>query len=342
MLLLVALACKPDLPVALPVHTEGGVVQALVRFADTPLFAPAVVEVGLWGPRFATDGLVPAQAEVEGNGLWLYFPLRTPSAEGTAALRLEGDTLALPLGARAGEFEQRLPLRAGDLDPAAIQAADAAGQEAVDDRAAAFARGDYQLRDAKGAMVGALHLGGDSTVTFVHPRFITTDGQPQRAAVSVDGADLLLRFAVEPSLQGERGLLRVNLAAGLAVLPVGPAPDPQDILFSLVEGAADPVALAETAATVAERALVDETLWLSERLPRLAMALRRADGSCATIDEIDPAWKMSFSGYTVTPEVVPGGCAVGVQPVVAQHGRRLAAWSDFDGPLMAGVAGDGP
>jgi hypothetical protein len=317
------LACAPSLPVALPAAVVGEDLLAIVRFADTYPWEPAVVEVGLWGPRYATDGIVAAQAEVEGEALWLYLPLRTPVGEGTAALRLDRDGLRLPLGARPGGVERRWPL-AEALPEDALQAeAQARAEAGVDAATAAWQAGGFSLFDEGGALVGALQMGLHPTLALWSPRFATPEGAPQALRIEVDGADLLLRTPIEPSLGGEGALLRLNPAAGLAVLPAGPTPDPQDLVFRVEAGLPSPAAQQAAWLGASTRAKEAEAAWAAAQLPRLSEALRGPDRGCLPIEALDPAWTLLLRGYQLTVAATSAGCVVRLWPEVVQHGRQM-------------------
>lgn len=317
------LACAPSLPVPLPSAVVGEDLLAIVRFADTYPWEPAVVEVGLWGPRYATDGIVAAQAEVEGEALWLYLPLRTPVGEGTAALRLDRDGLRLPLGARPGEFERRWPLVEALPDEAQQAEAQARSEASLDAATAAWQAGGFSLFDEGGARVGALQMGLHPSLALWSPRFATPEGAPQALRIDVDGADLLLRTPIEPSLGGEGALLRLSPAAGLAVLPAGPSPDPQDLVLRVEPGLPSPAEQAAAWSFAQARAQEAESAWAAAQLPRLSEALRGPNGGCGAIEALDPAWTLLLRGYQHTLTATPAGCAVRLWPEIVQHGRQM-------------------
>ena len=89
--------------------------------------------IGLWGPRWGTDGLVSVELEQESEGVWwAHFPVQIGLGTAMAALRLEGGAAQMPLGARPGEFSLDLRRREGALDPAVLHEAQAATSVALD------------------------------------------------------------------------------------------------------------------------------------------------------------------------------------------------------------------
>ena len=286
----------------------------------------ARTRVGLWGPTWGTPGVVTAEVEEgEGGLFWLTFPLLTGLGEGMASMRLQGSEVVLPLGGRAGEFDAVLVARPPDAGghPATRRAElDAGLAERLDAEQAAWALGTFQLRDGE-QLVGEIQLRGEEPPWVrVYDAFWLTP-EPVVAQMASDGGDLLLSFPVEPQLEGELGLLRVNVASRAVVVPQDLRPHPGDRRLELVPGVVQAperdqaIDAARGGADAAEEAL------LRERVPLLAAAAGRADGGCRGLDELDPAWSLLLRGYEVQILAEDSGCTVVIEPEAAQHHRRF-------------------
>jgi hypothetical protein len=298
------------------------------------------VRVGVWGEGWGTPGVVTASVEQSESGLfWLSFPIETGLGEGEGALRLQGTDARVPLGGRAGEHEAVLTATPGPL-PADLGAAKiAAFRPRIQAEQAAWALGSFRLEEG-GVLVGEVQLRGDEKPwvrvydhTWLTPR-------PEWAEVGSDGGDLLLGFAVEPQLAEERGLLRINVARKIAVVPQDRLPTPHDRQLDLVAGTVSPDERESRLVAAVDQALQTEEAWLSEQLPGLAVAALGADGACATPDEVDPAWGLLLRGYEIQIVLERGGCVVGVEPELAQHNRRWKGRIGSDGIIEGGPVFD--
>ena len=260
--------------------------------------------------------------------LWVEFPVQTGLGEGTMALRLQGEEIRLPLGARSGEFDltlQRDPEPPGD-DEIAAAAAQAAA--AVERERAAWAAGAFLLKDRR-ETVGEVRFHGaeGAAMVSVHDTTWLTP-EPATARRLDDGGDVLLSFPVEPSLEGEDGLLRVNLLTRSVVVPSGPVPDKAvDRRLGLVPGRL--TAEARQAAVEAAVAATDaaERELLEEQAGALAEVAAERGGGCTSLAELGEPWTNLLAGYEVEIVTAEGGggagCAVRLAPVVSQHRRRF-------------------
>ncbi len=279
------------------------------------------VRVGLWGERFGTRGFTLADAVPDSDGsTWLHFRVETGLGEAIAALRVEGNGAVLPLGARAGELELHLSrVGEGAFDRTGLSERTEA---AVAEEQALWADGAFVVRFGL-EPVGEIQFRGDSPpiVSVADAWWLTP--RPVEASLSAEGAELVITFDVEPSFQGEGAQLRVNVPARTAVAPLGPVPVPEERRFTL-----EPGRLSDSDRTQIIRAARSEADALERRYVedmgrRLAAAASLADGGCTNWGELEADWGVMFPGYEVEVRSSPDGCAVGVEPVRVQHGRRF-------------------
>ena len=300
----------------------GEAVSGQIRPMSTGCGADGV-QVGLWGPTFGTDGMVSAQVsqETEDGPLWLSFPLQTGVGEGVAALRIQGADIQLPLGARSGEFDLVLEHQEAQLPAEEIAAqSDAAAQRLVAEQAL-WRAGDFLLMDGE-SVVGTVRLRGEEPpMVSVHDITWLTP-QPVIASRADDGGDLLLAFPVEPTLEDEEALIRINVVSREVVVPSQATPAPIDRRLRL-----EPGVLSEeerAAAVLAAAAAADdaERAWLEEAVPGLARLARRS-GGCAEWGDMPEEWRLMLAGYEVEIQEATGGCSIEIVPEWSQHRRRF-------------------
>ncbi len=347
-LLLLGLAgCAPPPPSGLPAAgrhpltvpgtaaTESAAAGQLVVGADWR--GRPTAKLRLVGPTWMTPGLVTARIESGELGgapvSWLHFPLRTAVGEAEAVLRVQGASALLPLGARPGEHEVALRIGpAGALPPV-----DAGPTEArLADLAAAWGLGRFRLLapgagpDATEGLVGEVLLQGElpPLVAVYDGLWLSPGPVPVPALREDQGGDMVLGFPVEPALQGEQGLLRVNVPTQTVTVPLGPTPDPQERQLILAPGEVSDEERAIARARARRAADLAEQAWLEEVGPRLAAALQAPEGGgCRPLDSLGPDWGLVTAGYELTTTVAPegAGCVLWIEPVVEQHRRRLRA-----------------
>ncbi len=278
--------------------------------------------IGLWGPRWGTQGMVAAEIQQESEGVWwAHFPVRIGMGTAMAALRLEGGAAQMPLGARPGEFSLNLRRTEGTLDPAVLRAAQATTTAALQKEQTAWREGVFLLREA-GATVGEIRFRGDRPpLVAVYDSWWLTPA-PVPADVVSEGADMVLRFSVEPTLQGEDAELRINVPLREVVAPIGEVPVKEERRFELVPGGVSDeerlraVVQARTSADTREAALVRE---LGMKVSRAA----KTPTGCRSLAELDPAFSLLFTGYQVQIRRMDETCVVEVEPSRIQHGRRF-------------------
>ncbi len=317
---LMMLACQRTAPLIASRQTLAGEGVVAVLEPGGSGCGRAAQRVGVWGPDWGTDGLVAAAGAIDGDVQWLVFPIQTGVGEAEAALRMQGEDVRLPLGARPGEFA--IPLHATPLTDEALAAhADraAAQRELI---AESWRKGRFLLMDGE-EVVGEIALRGEEPpMVSVHDITWLTP-EPVVAARLDDGGDLLLEFPVEPALEDESGLLRVNVLSRQVSVPVGAVPSAMDRLLRLEPGALTEAERQRAVQAAIEQSDAMEAAWLREQLAILARQSRTAEG-CRPIEEAGEAWAMVLAGYIA--RVVPEGegCAVEVTPEIVQHRRRFS------------------
>ena len=300
-----------------PIALEGDGDQAVVR-TEWGWQGPTT-RVGMWAARFGTDGEVLADVEQDPDGsTWLYFAVQTGLGEAVSALRVEGDSGVLPLGERPGE--DVLHLRRTAVDEERLAAARVASTSGLQSSRRAWGDGAFLLQQGA-RTVGEIRFRGDAPpLVGVYDEWWLTP-RPVEASVVARGAELVLGFGVEPSLQGEGGLLRVNVPLETAVAPIGEVPVAEERRFSLVPGHLDEEARAQAIRESITSADGLEDVLVREHAVRLGRAAQRGDG-CAAWDEIRADWDVIFAGYELSIDAVQDGCAVNIETSRRQHGRR--------------------
>lgn len=336
--LLTAAACAPVGPLpagSVALHADG--VEGFVEVVPAAGCEPGRARVGLWGDRWGTPGVVTATVEEPEPGLlWLTFPLETGLGEGEGALRLQGGQAWVPLGGRPGEHDATLRVTPAAPPADGGAAWDRAFRERIRAEQDAWAVGTFRLED-HGALVGEVQLRGEEPpwVRVYDQSWWTAN--PTLADLGSDGGDLLLAFDVEPRLEEERALLRVNVARRSVVVPQDTHPTPDDRRLDLVPGTTPPDEREARMEWARRAAAAAESAWVAESLPALAAAAARPGGDCATLETLDPIWGLLLRGYAVEISAEGGRCVVGIEPEIAQHNRRWQGRVGPEGVLDGGL-----
>jgi hypothetical protein len=156
-----------------------------------------------------------------------------------------------------------------------------------------------------------------------------TDG-PVVAASRDDGGDVSLVFPVEPSLNGEEGELRINVATSAVVVPSGARPNAADRVLRLSVGTVDETTERALRGAAIAQANERERGVVEAWGPQLADVLT-GDGLCLETTTLDKEWSVLLRGYVVTPMWKEAGCQVAVRPKREQHGRRFRGTFASDG-----------
>lgn len=278
--------------------------------------------IGLWGATWGTAGHVPVEATEEDGVLWLSFPIQTGVGEGVAALRVQGEDVRVPLGARSGEFDLVLTRTPGVSPAAPLQAAERSAQAGITVEQAAWEQGDFLLMDGTEA-VGEVSLRGDAPPMISVHDITWLTPEPVVAARADDGGDLLLVFPVEPTLEDEEALIRINVLTRAVVVPSQAVPSPMDRRLKLEAGVLSDAERAEAVAAAIASADAAEEAWLEEAGADLARRARRS-GGCAEWSELPEEWRLMLAGYEVEITTLDGECALEVSPDWRQHRRRYS------------------
>ncbi len=295
--------------------------------------------IALAGPTWKTlsEEPVPCGVEVEGDAHWLSFPFETAAGEGEASLRIQGEPpeLVLPLGAREGEHDQGLTARRAPQSPGVLAQALATSSAEVDRWRAAWKAGVFRLRSGDD-LVGGLQFRGEARpVVDLYDVSWMTSG-PVEAMQLDQGPDLVLLFDAEPSFGEDPFVLRVNRPTNGAVVPLGVTPSPVERTYRLVPGTVSPEEREEARALATMGAGQRELTVSLQLAAGLAEALTDrwflSEGdTCPALSELSEDWQALLVGYRIEVVREERGCGVELEPVVVQHGRRLAARIGADG-----------
>ena len=294
------------------------------------------IEIALFTTHASTSGLVQASLDEDMGTAWLRFPIETAFGEGEASIRLQGKEAYLPLGARMNEFGIRMQ---------ALQGADVSDDEIVQAQAVWRSR---QAEDHHAWMQGSFVLYSDvtpvGTVQFipdspaeisVFDSFWLSEGVVQAERLD-EGGDILLLFPVEPSLEGEDALLRINTILLEAVVPTADVPSDLDRRLQLKPGVMDQNRrdeLMDNAITEANR--LEKEVLRRDGVQLAQWAVRTA--GCASFDD----WVMNsgydWLGYRVKIEAVDDECVVLVESDPEQHRRRFSGKITRNGIIVAEI-----
>lgn len=292
------------------------------------------LQIGLWGATWGTAGQVRAEVTEQAGVLWVTFPIQTGVGEGDAALRIQGGDVRMPLGARSGEFDLVLTKNSGRADAQDLDRAEAASAAGIQQEQAAWEAGLFLLMDGE-ERVGEVILRGEAPpMVSVHDLTWLTP-EPVVAARADSGGDLLLVFPVEPTLEDEEALLRINVLTRQVVVPSQAVPSSMDRRLMLAPGALSESERIQSVAAAVAAADAAERTWLFEAVPGLARKARRS-GGCASWDEMPEQWRLMLAGYEVEIAEVEGDCEIDITPEWSQHRRR------FRGVIRGDPAARGP
>jgi hypothetical protein len=301
-----------------PLSLEGDGVVA--HITEERGWRDSQVRIGLWGESFGTVGDVRAAVVDDPDGsIWLHFAVETGLGDAIAALRIQGDTAILPLGSRPGEFE--IHLKKTVLEQEELESRSNASRTYLQAEQKEWREGSFLLMSKDGP-AGEIRFRGDlGPMVSVHDAWWLTP-RPVEATLETQGAELLVAFAVEPSLKGENALMRVNVPLRTVVVPLGPVPVPEERSFRLQAGSLTEVDRRLAIESSVQKSEALETSFIEELAPRLSAAAKTDQGGCTQLPELSEEWSMMLEGYDIQLTPTPEGCSVGIEPSQAQHGRR--------------------
>lgn len=281
------------------------------------------VTVRMLGPTWRTSGRVAAQVTHEDDGVhWVRFPIETGLGDGEMVIRLQGRDAVIPFGARSGEFVETLSIMTELPTDEAWSDAQRVAEVGMTQEASLWRAGRFVLKDGDEVVGEVRFLGSDAPpMVSVHDLLWLTPN-PVAAARGDDGGDVLLQFPVEPVLESEYGLLRINLLTRSVVIPSGPTPDSTlDRHLTMEAGALTEEERNQAIAAAMASADHWESLWIEEQLPALLRASEAAN--CASLDVLGEPWTLMFKGYRIEATPTDSGCQIQLMPDVVQHRRRI-------------------
>ena len=281
------------------------------------------IEVALFTEHASTDGYVVASVTSENETHWLRFPIQTGFGEAQASIRVQGKEAYLPLGARFNEFGIRMRALNGQLPSEdEVKRAAEAWQIRHERDHNAWMQGSFLLVSEQ-KTVGTVQLLPDEPAEIqVFDSFWLSDGLVSAERFD-EGPDIVLLFPVEPSFEGENGLLRLNTILHQVVVPTSDVPSDLDRRLLLVPGA-----LNNEAANSLIEASIEEADRLEKELVvrdgiQLSRWATKPDG-CASFDD----WVMNsgydWMGYSVQIAQENNDCVVTVKGDPEQHRRRFS------------------
>ena len=269
------------------------------------------INVELYTDNVTTGGSVSAHVEQQDELLWLFFPLKTGQGEGEAALRFQGNEAMLPLGARRGEFE--VYFSAENNKEESLDVWKERSINNVEKEIAYWRQGDFLLKVDD----NLLGVWSDHKLRVFDAHWLTPS--PVTVIPQIEGADILLKFPIEPSFHNEDGLLRINIPLRKVSVPISQQVDPLDRAMEIVPGT---VSQAEIDKKVQEAILTanqKEEAFVSDLIRDTFLS-----GSCEQLVTVDlnhqPIWK----GYKLEWMLVSKDkCALSIEAMPNQHRRRL-------------------
>ena len=171
------------------------------------------------------------------GGFWAFFDIETAMDTAHAALRVQGKEARLPLGARRGEFDLIFTVEPSSQGKDIIhKIVKEEGRKKEQSRPAkkvlvSSTTRDYRKKFSKRGstseekIVGYIDWNTEQIDVFDSNWYTSS---PQNFAQEVEGGDLLLIFDVEPSFQGEKGLIRCNIITRELTIPSSSIPSSLD------------------------------------------------------------------------------------------------------------------
>ena len=279
-----------------------------------------------------TKGAVPAEVAREEGVTQVFFELSTGGGPAQAFLKIEGLEARLPLGARAGEFDL-----VGNIEKRELSETDKSFDlevilKRIEQESSHWESGHFILYDGED-IVGELGLNEQPSVSLFSSIWLTPE--PQEPTIMSEGGDLLVELSVEPSLQGETALLRVNIPLREVVVPTSLIPSSLDRRFQLRPGTLSEEQRSELKQASIELSNTQEKDWLSQAAPVL---LASVDEHCEQF--LKPNLLELWLGYSVKAERAyiesaeensKPVCRISFEPNPPQHRRRFKGHFDHNG-----------
>jgi len=294
------------------------------------------IEVYINHPHLSTDGWKKADIELEDEGgFWAFFDIETAMDTAHAALRVQGKEARLPLGARRGEFDLIFTIEPSsqekDIIHKIVKEEDQIRKSNLDQQKKFWSLQQHVIIERNPAadgdiseekIVGYIDWNMEQIDVFDSNWYTST---PQNFAQEVEGGDLLLIFDVEPSFQGEKGLIRCNVITRELTIPSSSIPSSVDRRLYIQAPPLD-LDLQKYKKNAEKEAATLEFQWISDQAKTLYNSLESTCVSWKNQSILD-----SWLGYRFETQKIDSGCQIEVIPDPPQHRRQFEGFIYPDG-----------
>ena len=267
--------------------------------------------VSLFADRFRTQKRVRAQIEQQEDVLWLYFPIETGRGEGDAALRFQGNEAMLPLGARRGEFEEYFVVQKGEK--IALSEREKSSIQSVEKEKQSWKEASFLIQSG-GETLGVLEK--NMLQVFDTHWFMP---EPYPIVPRYEGADMILKFPIEPNFHGEEAMIRINMPLRKAVVPIALDASPLDRQLELEPGALSSSEKQELMDKAIQKANDLEQKFVQDQILSIFAGRTCVELVKISLEE-EPIWK----GYALNWSLLPhNDCVLSIEGAPLQHRRRF-------------------
>ena len=287
-------------------------------------------------PSIATNGWQQTEIEMESEGgFWAFFDIETAMDTAHAALRIQGSEARLPLGARRGEFDLVFEIKPSTKQKQEIdlfiETNLSQQQQNIAHQREFWSLQKHVLVEHiqnTTQIVGLIDWEQDQIDVF-DPTWYTSS--PQNFEKELEGGDVLLRFDVEPSFQGEQALIRCNIIKREVTIPSSIIPSVLDRRLYLMEATID-LDLQLLKKEAQSKAKEAEYLWITENAPLLQQSLQDDCTSWKDQSILD-----SWLGYRFETKKTNEGCHIEIIPDPPQHQRYFQGTINHVGTIIPKV-----
>ena len=287
-------------------------------------------------PNIATNGWQQTEIEIESEGgFWAFFDIETAMDTAQAALRIQGSEARLPLGARRGEFDLVFEMKPStkqkqDID-ISIEKNTLQRQQHIENQRQFWSLQKHVLVEQiqnTPQIVGIIDWEQEQIDVFDATWYTSS---PQNFEKELEGGDILLRFDVEPSFQGEQALIRCNIIKREVTIPSSIIPSVLDRRLYLMEPTIDlDLQLYKKEAQM--KAKEAEYLWITENAHMLQQSLQNDCMSWKDQSILD-----SWLGYRFETKKTTEGCHIEIIPDPPQHQRYFQGIINHVGTVIPQV-----
>jgi hypothetical protein len=295
------------------------------------------IDVYINHPNLSTNGWERAEIELEKEGgFWAFFDIETAMDTAHAAMRVQGKEARLPLGARRGEFDLIFEIESTSVDIKKIE--ELIVNETPTRKGNLKMQKDFwalrhhiivekkqvnpnsSIPTSEEKIVGYINWDTEQIEVF-DASWYTPD--PQNFTREVEGGDILLSFDIEPSFQGEQGLIRCNIVTREITIPSSSIPSSLDRRLYIKEAPLDldldlDLDLQKHKKDAQKQADKTELKWIEKQAPLLIQSLENTCTSWKNQNILD-----SWLGYRFETKKQPLGCQIQIIPDPPQHRRRF-------------------